>query len=381
VPRPRRVTALLSLAGVVVAAAIVATLLAVSAGPNYTRPPLLCAANGMAVHGSDLWVSGCVFKDRSAFSTRVPAIVELNASNGSLLRIFKDRDSGNDGPDGLTISDSRVWVANGDGNSVVELNAMSGSLVRVIKAKADRFNSPWTITADATHVWVFNAGNFTITELNASNGSLVRVIRARADDLAFVSSMSIVDGHLWLTNGTTQCNCIVELSAASGALVKVIHDNGGDLNGPSSMTIRGSTLWVTSDEGPVTTKPLADGDTNLPGGSVTELNAKRGSLIRVINAKKDGFNGSHGIAVTKSHVWVANPYGETVTELKAPGGTLLRVMGAKADHFGGPGDIIVRGSRVWVLDSAVLLSTQADVWGGAVTELNASNGVLVRVIR
>lgn len=377
--RPRQLVAFLVASGAVVAGVVAPSIVTGSSGVTYVRPPLFCAANGMAMSGSDLWVSGCVFKKQSAFSTRIPAIVELSANSGSLLKVFKDRDYGNDGPDGIAVSDSRVWVANGDGNSVVELDARTGSLVRIIKAKADRFDSPWTIAADASHVWVFNSGNYAVTELNAKTGSMVRTIKARADELTGVNGVSDVGGHIWLTNGTYAANAVVELGARNGSLVRVIRAKADDFHSPSSLAVSGSKLWVTSYVGPVATTPQADGEPNLPGGSVTELNANTANLTRVIDAKKDGFYGSAGIAVGRGDIWVANSLGGTVTEVSASDGKLVRVISAKGDRLGDPSEVIVRGSHVWVLDSAVSLAS--DEWGGAVTELITSSGSLDRVIK
>ncbi|MBW4079561.1 MAG: hypothetical protein HIU84_13870 [Acidobacteria bacterium] len=379
--RAHRPLAVFALSSVLVVGVAIVAAFALSSAPTYVRPPLLCGANGMALHGPDVWVSGCVFKNHSAFSARIPAIVEFNATNGSLMKVVKDPVHGNDGPQGLTVSGSRVWVANGNGNSIVELNATNGSLVRVIKSKADRLKSPWMITASGSRVWVFNEGNSSITELNASNGALVRVINAKADQLVGVNSINVAHSHLWLTNGTYAHDSVIELNAGSGSLVRVINAKAGDFNLPSALAMRNSKVWVTSAVGPVATTPLANGASNFPGGSVSVLTARSGSLVRVITTATDAFYGPAGIAVGHSHVWVTNGTGGTITELNASNGALVRVIKVKALEYGSPSTVIVRGSRVWVLDSAVLLSGQSDVWGGAVTELNASNGSLRRIIR
>ena len=71
-----------------------------------------------------------------------------------------------------------VWVVNGNGaNSVTELNAKDGSLVKVIKGASYGFNHPDAITADNLgHVWVTNYNANSVTELNAKDGSLVQVV-------------------------------------------------------------------------------------------------------------------------------------------------------------------------------------------------------------
>src|ERR1700689_2249747 len=171
--RIRYLALLASFVGLGTAAAILEPVSA-SSSPAFVRPPLICGASGMAINGPDIWVSGCVFKTNSAFSTRIPAVFEIDSRNGAVLRVFKDHESGNDGPAGIAVADSRVWIANGDGNTVLELSATTGLQKLITKPRADGLDSPWEITASGSRVWVFNAGNNTISELNASNGSLVR---------------------------------------------------------------------------------------------------------------------------------------------------------------------------------------------------------------
>src|ERR1035437_883053 len=123
---------------------------------------------------------------------------------------------------------------------------------------------------------------------------------------------------------------------------------------PVSVALSGTHVWVA----------------NFSGNSVTELNESNGSRVRVINAKADGFIAPNGVAVSGTHVWVTNFSGNSVTELNASNGSLVRVINATADGFNAPVGVAVSGTHVWV----------ANFSGNSVTELNASNGSLVRVI-
>jgi DNA-binding beta-propeller fold protein YncE len=115
-----------------------------------------------------------------------------------------------------------VWVANSEGNSVTELNASNGSLVRVINATADGFNFPTSVAVSGTHVWVTNnltnnnIGN-SVTELNASNGSLVRVIYPGSEPYG----VAVSGTHVWVANVTG--DSVTELNASNGSLVRIIH--------------------------------------------------------------------------------------------------------------------------------------------------------------
>jgi DNA-binding beta-propeller fold protein YncE len=366
---------------VVILGAVVFSHQVLSKASTSTRAPRFCAISGIAVTGTHVWVSGCTFSTRSAFSHRNPSVVELNAGNGSLVRIIKDRDAGNDGPAGIAASGSRVWVANGDGNSVLELNARNGSVVRLIKAKLDRLSSPWDVAASGSSVWVMNAESFSITELNARNWSLVRVIHAKADEIPGVGTITANGTHVWLTNGSYSGNSVIELNANDGSLVRLINAKDDGFNEPAGLAVRGTHLWVTSDDGPKAVVPLADAAPNWPGGSVTELNRGDGSVVRVITAKPDQFLGSQGIAVGRSRVWVTNGFEDSLTELNANSGSLVRVINAKADGLSGTQEVALIGGRLWAVNAAVQIGGSCcDVWGSTITVLNSNDGSLVRII-
>jgi hypothetical protein len=81
-------------------------------------------------------------------------------------------------------------------------------------------------------------------------------------------------------------------------------------------------------------------------------------------------------------VWVANGQNGLVTELNAKTGSLVRVLPAKGGEYGGPNDVLLIGSRVWVVNAAVQVGGSCcDVWASDLSEWNAQTGALVRVVK
>jgi DNA-binding beta-propeller fold protein YncE len=66
----------------------------------------------------------------------------------------------------------------------------------------------------------------------------------------------------------------------------------------------GTHVWVANDS-----------ETN--DGSVTELNAATGALVKVLSKSKDEFGFPDAIASDGTHVWVANGVGDSLTEFSA----------------------------------------------------------------
>ena len=52
-----------------------------------------------------------------------------------------------------------------DSNSMTELNASDGSLVRIANASGDGFNEPWGEAVFGGAVWIANSGGNPVTEL------------------------------------------------------------------------------------------------------------------------------------------------------------------------------------------------------------------------
>lgn len=113
--------------------------------------------------------------------------------------------------------------------------------------------------------------------------------------------------------------------------------------------------------------------------AVTEINATSGHLIRVVKSVNDGFDSPNAIAVGGSHVWITNgslaptpptpdgTTGNSVTELNATNGALVRIISSPKDKISIPDAVIVLGSNVWV----------GSTRNTRMVELNASNGSLV----
>ena len=174
------------------------------------------------------------------------SVTELNASNGSLVRVLSAGSYAFNGPDDIADDGTHVWVANYDGKSVTELNASNGSLVRVLSAESYAFNDPAAIASDDTHVWVaLNDHGKSVTELNASNGSLVQVLSAGS--YAFNSPAAIaksVGTHVWVGNNPTGSGSVTELNAGDGRWVRTLSAASYGFYSPSAITVNGTQVSV-----------------------------------------------------------------------------------------------------------------------------------------
>ena len=167
------------------------------------------------------------------------------------------------------------------------------------------------------------------------------------------SAITSDGAHVWVANCVI-CDggSVTELSATSGRLIRVIQESRYQIYAPDAIASDGSHVWVANCVGCVTGQVGAD--------SVTELAARSGRLIRVIHGARYRFNGPDSIASDGAHVWVANG-GESVTELSAISGRLIRMVRGPKYQFNAPSAVALVGPDVWV----------ANVSSNSVTEFPA----------
>lgn len=196
----------------------------------YAKSDKLTGLAPLTVSNGRVWIAG--------YADHTGSVTELNASNGSLVRVINARAgccaprSGtfeSAEPIALAVNGSSLWVTDqhapangGDANNfLVELNASNGSLVRTISAKADHLTDPDDIEVSGGHVWVEDDDY--LTELNAINGSLVRVIKVNKDRFDDFTGFA-VSGSRVLALNTYSGNdgAIKVLNANNGKLVRVI---------------------------------------------------------------------------------------------------------------------------------------------------------------
>jgi DNA-binding beta-propeller fold protein YncE len=205
--------------------------------------------------------------------------------------------------------------------------------------------------------------------------------------------LAVAGGDLFVSNFGD--NSVTELDAASGRIVRVLSAPDDRFDGPTALAVAGGDLFVASSLSrsitvlqastgrlvrilsglPAEFSPyemgVAGGDLVVSNiaGSIVELDASSGKLVRTL--RHHGHLGSAwALAATGGDVFVANVYNKSVSELDAANGRIVRVLSAPDDRFDFPGSLAVAAGELFV----------ANIGGNTVTELDAANGALVRVV-
>jgi hypothetical protein len=281
---------------------------------NFTDPEALGCS------GNDLWV---VDKGTATMPGKGDGVTEINASSGHLVRFISSPAYEFDAPDAIAVGRSHVWIASGatplqpptqegaTGNSVTELNATNGSLVRVIGGSKDKLNYLTSVAILGSHVWVGGLNN--LTELNSSNGSLVRVIKnappTAPTGVGAISSsptaLTVTGPNLW----EATLSSVTEVSGTTGASLRTVGPAANPSKEIDAIASSNSDVWVANYS-----------------NSVFEINATTGKHVMAINTTADKLDETQGIALSAKDVWVTSAIYNAVIELNITTGALVRVI-------------------------------------------------------
>ena len=321
-------------------------------------------------------------------------ITEIRASTGKVIRVINAKADGFIDPSGIAVSGNDVWVVNGgvtyrNGTShvgtVTELNATTGALVRTVSLKNHGITGLSAVSADAHDVWVVADGGSRIAELSSTTGKVVFIRRGR-QRVDVSSGIAVRGNHAWIASPEIS-DGVIERNVNTGLKVRTITptavetpSGGGpksaEFLGPQYVAVDSHSVW-TANQGSVKVK--------LVGGSVTQINASTDKIVRTVDTAADRFWGNIRCIVSDgTHVWVVNGaddyrgrmHGDSVTELNASNGSLVRVILLHRGIYSDPYGLVSNGTDVWVTD----VGGGEDGYSSIVLELSAATGAVVRTI-
>jgi hypothetical protein len=303
-------------------------------------------------------------------------VLELNASNGSLVRTIGNFSVA----DALAYGDGAVWVATwhsgpNDKSSLVEINSATGAIERTISGASYHFDSPISVAVSGKDVWVDSefgesVHDETLTELSAENGNLMRVLTVEGDaEPDTPNAIAANDRDLWvagtLWNAENQFDfqgAVTEIDSSTGKTLRVIDDNLEGTATPEALVVDGPRVWIASQD-------FSD------SGSVSEISTESGAIVNgPIDNQSDPFSNPIAICASATTVWVSNsPLGGGSGYLSAfpsSSGVVTTAASLGVGTFGSPAGIACAGGDVWAADSS-----------GQIVELNGSSGHVIRIIR
>jgi outer membrane protein assembly factor BamB len=216
-----------------------------------------------------------------------------------------------------------------------------------------------------------------VTELNAATGAVERVIPGTAgtNDVTALATSGpyLLVGSLNASGGAGQ-GAVTEVDPASGRVVETISGKQYHLGIPVAMAIAGGDLFVLS---------LTESNSGNNIWALSEVNLGDGQLVRVFPNAVDGISNPSTVYTYGPYVYVASlgryrananltgSYGPgAVSQIDASSGALVRVIRGTRFDLDSPSALAGHGGRVYV----------ADTGANAITVLDAGTGALVGVL-
>jgi outer membrane protein assembly factor BamB len=242
-----------------------------------------------------------------------------------------------DVPSGLAFGGGHLWVTNQAGNSLTEIDPSTGAWMGTFRAGRYGLNHPTAITSVGPDLFVAN-GAGSLSEVRASNGAAIRTISGAkfgfVDPIALATSGDTV---LVLNAGRPSATpavagSISEIDARTGHLLRKVSGSSFAFDDPIALAVSGPDAYIA----------------DVANNSVTEINAANGALVRVVAGQ--GLNSPDGITVADGHVWVADAGSNAATDIdQSTGAILATVTDSDGQYgFGRPSVAIQSGGNVFI---------------------------------
>ena len=242
-----------------------------------------------------------------------------------------------DVPSGLAFGGGLLWVTNQAGNSLTEIDPLTSAWMGTFRAGRYGFNHPTAITTVGPDLFVANRSG-SLSEVRASNGVAIRTISG--PKFGFVHPVALAaSGSTVLVLNAGQPSAtpavpgsISEIDAQTGKLLRKVSGSSFAFDDPIALAVSGPDAYIA----------------DVASNSVTEIDTASGALVRVIAGQ--GLNTPDGITVADGHVWVADAGSNAATDIdQSTGAVLATVTDSDAQYgFGRPSVAIQSGGNVFI---------------------------------
>jgi len=293
------------------------------------------------------------------------SITELNASTGALSRVLA-QPAGSFGTVAMLADAKSLYVVPTLGQ-VVRLNANTGAVTR-------RFNETtvplggFITGAILTGAMIYESeAPGGLSSLNTITGRVHDVIPPAVSSPASSFSNGIPASMVfygkdlfYLSSSRNGTVFIEEVDTAAGKVVRVITGPSFRLGDLSQMAIWGNDLFVTGPALPSTKNGLV-AVANSPTGSLTEIDATTGRLLRRISGARYDFQAPEAIVVAGNDLFVADSGANAVTEVSPSTGELVSVLSGARYEFEEPAGLDVYGDHLFIINETGDSVTDVDL--------------------
>ena len=217
----------------------------------------------------------------------------------------------------------------------------------------DEFDVPSGLAFGGGHLWVTNKAGNSLTEIDPTTGAWMGSFLGRRYGFSRPTAITSTGSDLFVANET---GSLSEVRASNGAAIRTISGTDYRFLHPIALAISGNTVLVLNAGSPSATPAVA--------GSISEIDAQSGKLLRNVSGSSFGFDDPIALAVSGPDTYVVDVANNSVTEVDTASGALVRVIAGQGLNT--PDGITVADGHVWVSDAGSNAATDIDEATGAV---------------
>lgn len=325
-----------------------------TAGSSYQfdHPADMIVAHGHLVVGGD--TLGVLLSTVLSAAAFAPQLTEVNPSTGALIRVLRGGGYKFNMPGALAASGKDVFVANVQSASVTEIDADTGGVVRVISLGSPAEVAPTTLGVWGHYLLVAAIHNNkalsgSISEIDMATGRTVTTISGKQYGFGVPISLAVAGSDLFVATvhqnkSGNDDSVLTEVDLATGQLVRLINSAGAHISQAREVLADGLYLFVLN-AGPLA---LAGGTIGYGRGSLAQINAKTGVLIRVISGAPYDLRGATAMAVQGQDLYVADAGANAVTEIDPATGALVKLLQGRQYGFADPDGEATWGDHLYI---------------------------------
>jgi outer membrane protein assembly factor BamB len=240
-------------------------------------------------------------------------------------------------PTGLAFGGGHLWVSNHAGNSLTEIDPLTGAWMGSFLGGRYGFSHPTAITSAGPDLFVANESG-SLSEVQASNGAAIRTISGTKFGFVHPVALAVSGNAVLVLNAgrpsatPAVAGSISEIDAQTGKLLRKVSGSSFAFDDPIALAVSGPDAYIA----------------DVASNSVTEIDTASGALVRVIAGQ--GLNTPDGITVADGHVWVADAGSNAATDIdQSTGAVLATVTDSDAAYgFGRPSVAIASDGNVFI---------------------------------
>jgi len=287
----------------------------------------------------------------------VSLVVAMGVASASLAACSGASDQGRHGsttpvvfPVALLSVGATLWTVSSGSDDIREVNTSTGHVIRVVRNACTRADSyPSGLSRFRSVFWLADTYGGNLFQFDVRTGRCLRVVAGRKMGIRHPSGLQVIGRYLWVAGlGGT----LTELSAASGSLVRTSHAVGSDGTSGTALTaVSAGALWVLRDR------------------SVIEVRPGSGARMREIVGSSRYFDTPSAIVSANSRLWIANLSSSSLTEIDARTGTIADTIRGPSYELSFPCALAEVGGDIWIANGGSM--------GDFVTIISASTGRVV----